>query len=159
MPTELSLERAFDKLITILDERKLTWVTEQVQEQIRVGKPLMRRVKELKPTRQVSPRDTRLFDDEALRPGREVQFRATEAYTASEQLQLLLSAIEQAVVQTAAIEKAVSDQFPGLTFLSEEEDVRIAITQHDLESRSEALQRLQKSLNELSAVLDSHAGE
>ena|SRR5260370_221210 len=159
MPTELSPRQAFDKLITILNERKLTWVTDQVQEQIRVGKPMMRRVKELKPTRQVSLRDSRLFDDEALRPGREVQFRATEAYTTSEQLLLLLSAIQQAVIHTAAIEKAVSDKFPELTFVSEQEDVRIAITQHDLESRSEGLERLQKSLNELSAVLESHGGE
>lgn len=159
MPTELSPRQAFDKLITILNEKKLTWVTDQVQEQIRVGKPMVRRVKELKPTRQVSLRDSRLFDDEALRPGREVQFRATEAYTASEQLQLLLSAIQQAVIYTAAIEKAVSERLPGLTFVSEQEDVRIAITQHHLESRSEGLERLQKSLNELSAVLESDAGE
>ena len=44
----------------------------------------MRRVKELKPTRQLSLRDPRLFDEEALQPGREVQFTATEAYTPSE---------------------------------------------------------------------------
>src|SRR5882762_6585727 len=142
MPTDLSPQQAFDKLIIILNNKDLIWVTNQVQEQIRLGKPMMRRVKELKPARQVKLRDSRLFDDEALRPGREVQFRATEAYTASEQLQLLLSAIQQAVIHTAAIEKAVSEKFPGLTFVSEQEDVRIAITQHDLESRSEGLERL-----------------
>jgi len=153
MPTELSPRQAFDKLISILNERKLTWVVDQVQEQIRVGKPMMRRVKELKPTRQASFRNTRLFDDEPLRPGRKVEFRATEAYTATEQLQLLLSAIQQAVVNTAAIEKAVSDKFPGVTFVSEQADVRITLTQDEFESRSKALARLQKSLNDLGAVL------
>jgi hypothetical protein len=48
MATELSLSQAFDRLVTILNGNRLGWVVAQVEDEIRLGKPVTRRVKELK---------------------------------------------------------------------------------------------------------------
>jgi hypothetical protein len=157
MPAELSSREAFENLIATLSEKGLAWVVNQVRHQIELGKPITRRAKELYYPRRSGEEDSRFASDPALRPGREVQFRATVEYTDDERLQLLLSAIQQAVLNTAAIEEVVTRQFPGLTFVSEEADVRIVVGEGETDNRAAALLRLQTAIDELNAAIgESH---
>jgi hypothetical protein len=153
MAAELSLRQAFDRLVTILDEKNLSWIVTQIEDQIRQGKPATRRVKELRLSSYRTDLSPRFPSDEVLRPGREVQFRATEEYTDTERLELMLSAIRQAIVSTAAVAKVVTQHFSGLIFVSEQDEHEFAVSELESRERLTAVDRLQHALDELKTQL------
>lgn len=145
---ELSSRQIYDRLVLILTEKRLAWIVSQVEEQIRLGKPVTRRVKELKiaePSR-FRPAFGRA---DALKPGREVEFRATEAYTDNERVILMLSAIYQAMVSTTSIARIVTQHFPAASFVSEQDNETFTASELELSQRLSAVDRLQHALNEL----------
>ena len=149
MATNLSFSEAFARLVSMLNEKELNWIVSQVEEQIRLGKPSTRRVKELKVNHSdftflVQPRTSK-----NLQPGREVQYPATEEYTDSERLELLLSAIHQALVSTASVGKVVAEHFPGLVFASEQGERQFAVEEIIGEGRLRAVDRLQHALKQV----------
>src|ERR1700720_625651 len=98
MATELSFRQAFERLKAILNEKNLGWIVAQVEDQIRLGKPVPRRVKELKLTRRPTESLVRFRGDDEMKPGRAAEFRGTVDYTEGEQLKLLFSAIHYAIL-------------------------------------------------------------
>jgi hypothetical protein len=153
MATELSFSQAFDRLVTILNGSRLGWVVAQVEDEIRLGKPVTRRVKELKLAQYPVDPTTRFRRYDALEPGREVQFRATVAYTDAERLKLLLSAIHQIIIGTATIAKVTTQHFPGLVFVSEEDDHVFVVKDLEQEDRMRAVIRLQQAIDQLNSQL------
>jgi hypothetical protein len=153
MATELSFKEAFERLVTILNEKNLGWIVAQVEEQIRVGIPVPRRVKELRLTRRSAELQVLFRRDDEMEPGRAVEFRTTIDYTDAEQLRLLLSAIHYAIVSTASMGRVVTRRFPGLVFLSEQDDHRFAVSELEQEERLRAVDQLQHAIVELIAEL------
>jgi hypothetical protein len=148
----------FDTLIKYLQEQGLGWVESEVREHIRLGKTVE---KERKPSEESS---INLFgyldgyeDQEHLNTEPSPTFPIIVEYTAEERLQLLISAIEQAVVNTAAMEESFTGyfktefpQFDSVQFYSEDGTVQPrTINRHSAESRSEKAKRLHQLLEEM----------
>jgi hypothetical protein len=154
MAAEISARHAFERLADTLRERRLSWLVEQVQDRIREGKPVVRSIKELHAERQNWETVGEAVRGEKLKPGRRVEFRTTEEFTEEEQLDLLLSAIRQAVLNAAAIEETVGVTFPGLSFVSEQGDGRFSAPTAERDRRSSSLKQLRSAIDELSAQLN-----
>ena len=102
---EQNPEEAYEILLRALREQQLSWVVEQVQEQVRVGKLV---AKDITPYRETSP--SRLGDQlpsRRARTTRRERLVATEEYSPEERLGLAVDALESAVVHTAEIENEV----------------------------------------------------
>jgi hypothetical protein len=96
-------DEAYAMILSALREHGLSWVVEQIGDQVRAGKPITRVVAT------ASPSGSHRYSDEvspARRPRRE-RLTATEPYTSGERLTLALDAIERAVIQTADLEDEV----------------------------------------------------
>jgi len=85
-----------------LNDSGLSWITTQVEEEIRFGKMTTRRVS----ARPDAPEDLALPGLSDARR-RRVQIPATREYTAREKLEILCRAIEQAIVATADMQIAL----------------------------------------------------
>jgi hypothetical protein len=95
----------FQRLTSMLDENGMGWVTQQVLEQIRIGKTIQREIETLKEGRSAPLFST--IDDYSskLTRGPKVTFPVTIAYQPYEQLELLINAIKRAIVDTAEMEQ------------------------------------------------------
>lgn len=152
MAVEISFSEAFKKVVEILNDKSLGWIVEQVEEQIRLGKPVSRHVKELKAKRR-SVETAELFRIDALAPGRAVEFRATVDFTDAEKLELLLSAIHQAIVSTSQMEKVVTKHFPGFVFTPENNGHKFSINQLDRKKWLRTAAQLQHAIENLKSHL------
>jgi hypothetical protein len=122
----------------LLNERQMNWVVEEVDGVIRAGE---------------------MIDEPSDNSGKR-SFITTREYTPQEALLLLIDAIESVVVQTAFIEKEVTDFFrregeefdiaPELRFVSEEEGSEPTVfTYSSAIDRSEQAFTLQRLLTQL----------
>lgn len=160
---ELAPEEAYLKVLELLRSHDLGWVAAQVQDQVRAGRPV---------TRVVSPRPVNVpdrFAAESSQPPRRRRERlaATEPYSAEERLQLVLDAIDRAVIQTADMEQEV------LKFFNVERQTaaRVAFEPEQFEdasslelgpltvTRSEALGRLRQVVTTMRGELGVHANQ
>lgn len=91
--------QAFAFLESALNESGLSWVTNQVAEQIRFGKTTTRSVR----SRPDVPEDLAIFELSDKRR-RQVQIPATQEYSDRERLEILCSAIEQALIAPIEME-------------------------------------------------------
>lgn len=156
MMSDRSSSNAYQILLETLRKHGLHWVAGQVQEQVRSGKPV---------TKDVSPFlavDRIVFADEGFFPtsarkGRRQRLAATEEYSADERLELIIKAIESAVIHTAAIEAELAEFFAsqadGLTparFEPEEfdESARLEVERPSAD-RQASIGRLQNALSRL----------
>ncbi len=97
--------QVFQGLTRILEENGMEWVSQQVSEQIRIGKTIQREIETLK-----EGKDAPLFstiDDYSskLMRGPKATFPVTVEYQPYEQLDLLINAIKQVIVETAEMEQ------------------------------------------------------
>lgn len=107
--TNTECREAFNAVSAYLHESGLGWIVTQVLEQIRFGKPHLKRVET---SADISPE----LVVEGLGSGRRrtrETLAATREYTAHEQLGVLLDAIERALISTSAMEDAVRSEFFG----------------------------------------------
>jgi hypothetical protein len=104
----------YDQFASTLRRLDLGWVVEQVNQRIAAGKTV--RTKEIRPFAEVlrpRPSQTDAFGSGVVRVDRQLveskatTFIATEEFTASERLLLLIAAIERAVVDTYEMERAL----------------------------------------------------
>jgi hypothetical protein len=105
--TEEQCAETYDILADLLRRSNLAWVMDQVDADVRVGKLIE------KPIREISARHTarniafELVDaPEPQRRGRSGSIRQRVEYSNRERLQVLIEAIEHAVLHTADLEEA-----------------------------------------------------
>jgi hypothetical protein len=102
----------FDTLMTSLQAKGLAWVESQVRDQIRLGKTIER---EREAPDEWSFQQKSIFeadnDREQPKAHSPATFPITVEYSAQERLQLLIDAIEHAVVNTAAMEESFTSYF------------------------------------------------
>jgi hypothetical protein len=140
----------FQRLRDFLMERKLAWVFEQVSEEIRSGKLASKPVK-LTHTEPLWTQQA-VHVDERRRRSSTAMFPTTLEYSKKEELNLLINAIDEAVLKLADIEVKVSQTFPGLSFVSEEGEERLTLAspnstrQRSLKSLGDLLSRLRSEL-------------
>lgn len=131
----------------LLNERQMNWVVEEVDGVIRAGEII-----------------DEPSENSARRSSRE--FVTTREYTPQEALLLLIDAIESVVIQTAFIEKDVTNFFrregvefdisPELRFVSEEEDSQPTVfTYSSASDRAEQALTLQRLLAQLRSEVEA----
>ena len=102
----------YDTLLATLRRVGLEWVTDQVIEEVRLGRTIEREVETFKgsrlPTDFIDVR-SREYSPQ-FRRGPKATFPVTEEYRPPERLKLVLDAIEQAVVNTVDMEHEVFDR-------------------------------------------------
>ncbi|MCF4969610.1 hypothetical protein [Nostoc sp. CMAA1605] len=145
--TDEECREVYRQLVAMLNDRDLlnnsqmSWVVEEVDDVIRAGEVIHEPIENF-----------------ARRSSRE--FITTREYTPQESLILLIDAIESAVVQTAFIEKEVTNFFrregeefnisPEVRFVSEEEDSQPTVFTYSLATdRAEQALILQRLLTQL----------
>lgn len=101
---EQRLIHTFARLRKILSDNGLGWVTEQVDEQIRIGKTIQREIETLKEGKGM-PLFTTIDDySSKLTKGPKATFPVTVEYQPSERLMLLINAVRQSIIDTADME-------------------------------------------------------
>jgi hypothetical protein len=100
--------RAYDALRSALSTNNLQWVADQVSEEIRQGKTILKEVETLREGPSLTIDDARTS---RLQRGPRATLPVTVEYDACEQLGLLIDAIERAVVDTASMEAHLSEYF------------------------------------------------
>jgi hypothetical protein len=104
-------QEVFDTLVKMLNDQGLGWVVAQVQEQIRLGKTVEKEIKTLREAKH-SPSIFELDEyRKQLKTGPLATFPVPVEYNSKERLQLLIDAIEQAVVNTAQMEENFTSFF------------------------------------------------
>lgn len=148
-------------LVDILAQSGLDWVIEQVEEQIRLGKTLKKKVDTLRVSRKRFSEQPSLFSVEGhaerFEKGPKATFPVTEEYQAPERLALLIDAIEHAVVNTSEMEYHLINfwgeevkGFQDIRFHSEElESEPVTIDRQTVSSRLEQGKRLKNLLDRL----------
>lgn len=104
MMNEQESIHAFERLTKILNDNGLGWVTEQVNEQIRIGKTIQREIETLKEGKEMPLFATFGDYSSKLTKGPKVTFPVTVEYQPSERLELLINATRQSIVDTADME-------------------------------------------------------
>jgi len=104
--------KVFERLLHMLDKNKINWVVEQVKQQVQLGKTIEKEIETLK---HKEKEFAQLREDDVYIPkvkkGPKAKFPVTEEYTPNEKLNLLLDAIEQAIVNTADMENHLIEYF------------------------------------------------
>ena len=104
---QITEDEAYRKILAILSENDLDWVSFQVQEQVRAGKPITKRVR-------VEPSYESIEEGSAGGRSRSEQLAGSEPYSAGERFLIALHALDAAIVQTAEMESAVLGYFKGV---------------------------------------------
>lgn len=102
MLTSDESEQIFTELEKILAKQEMSWVADQVNEQIRLGKPVQREIEEKEGI--ANPSNRRKA---------KVTYPTTVEYLPNEKLDLLVNAIKAVVVDTALMEKELFKFFPS----------------------------------------------
>jgi hypothetical protein len=90
--------------VEIVDRSELSWIGAEVADEIRLGKPTQREIETLKSRKDLPYGSSDPNDIGWLGKGPRATYPLTIEYTACEQLELLIDAIERAVVNTAFME-------------------------------------------------------
>lgn len=146
----------FDRLAKTMISAGLEWPLEQVQEEIRFGRRATKRVRAAADV--ISTELT--FSPEKRTRRNTVNFAATRPFSPREQLELLINAIEQAVIATYEMETIIGDhvsrfgkrQAPIYLVHEGESAEGIAILSHD-GVRHEHVGQLKRLLVELRATI------
>jgi hypothetical protein len=155
--TEEQCAETYDILADLLRRSNLAWVMDQVDADVRVGKLIE------KPIREISARHTarniafELVDaPEPQRRGRSGSIRHRVEYSNRERLQVLIEAIEHAVIHTADLEEAalklMAKTHSSLQIAFEPDgsnEPLFRIDQADIDSRRQFLNELRQALNQL----------
>ncbi len=121
----------FRRLTTVLAENGMEWVSRQVLEQIRIGKTIQREIETLKEGRNAPLFSTSDDYSSKLTRGPKATFPVTIPYQPDEQLELLINAIRQAIVDTADMEQHL------INFIEEQEEAPKRIMFYSDEPNSE----------------------
>jgi len=163
MPSHTA-QAAYSELLEVLRAQGRGWVADQVQEQVRAGKPITKKV--FLPQRQLledeeeeSVSEASIESDTSAEPVSSRETRrehraATEDYSAEERLDLVIASIEAAMVQPADIERNLVDFFESMTSApamirfepDEFDDSAIFTLQRPPKDRDLSLERLRASL-------------
>lgn len=164
-----------NELIEMLRQVEMTWIIEQVNETILLGKSHSKKVKTFK-ERSGNDQLQLIYDtnqspatisEYRARPtGPEVDLTATLEYTPQERLKLLITAIEQAVVETAEMEQITvrnlealsKDQHIfGIAFISEQNDrEELLLSNQSSEQRITTAHQLRQFLYQLRSAIYDH---
>lgn len=138
--TDEDCGEVFRQLVSMLNDRQMSWVIDEVNEVLRAGKLID------EPVENSSKRSSR-------------EFRTTREYTPQEALLILIDSIESVVVHTAFIEKEVTFFFrregqefrisPEVRFLSEGESEPTVFSYASAIDRAEQATRLERLLEQL----------
>jgi tRNA A37 methylthiotransferase MiaB len=101
--TDHECETAFEQLESAMTNAGLRWVTTEVNEEIRFGRTVTKRVS----SRPDTPEDVANEGLTDKRRKSKVTIAATRPYTAQEKLRALLDSLEDVIVETQEMQKAV----------------------------------------------------
>lgn len=147
-------EAVYQRLAEILDKSGLGWILSQVEEEIRTGKTREVEIETLKSRRITAP----LFEDHLweFTEGPRGTFPAPGEYSLAERLELLIDAIEQAIVNIAEMEHHIVtffanrvDHWQGLEFFGDDESQSVAVSALSSSSRLEHARNLKRLINAL----------
>ena len=152
----------YERLMEMLAENKLDWIVEQVNQQVQLGKTI---IKETETLKHQEKEFSQLYEDDVYIPkvkkGPKAKFPVTEDYTPNEKLNLLLDAIEQAIVNTAEMENHLIEYFDsslkkwdGIDFYADEpESQPISLNLDSVLDRYDSSQNLKIFIDELRGVI------
>ncbi|MEH2210209.1 hypothetical protein [Nostoc sp.] len=136
----------YRQLVAMLNESQMNWVVEEVNEVVRAGEIIDKPVENSYRRRSLSR-----------------EFITTREYTSQEALLLLIDAIHSVVVQTAFIEKEVTNFFrgegeefnisPDVRFVSEEDSEPRVFTYSSAIDRAQQALILERLIEQLRAEL------
>jgi hypothetical protein len=109
---EIDFDAAYEQLLETLRDSALGWVADQIREQVRGGKLVVRHVTP------VAPSASHELAEEGYTPpssqgGRKTRLTATEDYSAKECLSIAIAAIESAILHAAEVEDELLSFFEG----------------------------------------------
>ena len=150
---EQEIRRLFDKLATQLRERGAATVVDQVIGEITQGKQVIyKTVRRRTGTGQLY----RPENDEAIsdRGGRR-EYAETLQYSSAERLDLLLQALERAIIDTGAIDFELSKNYRSVRFVPEQEEENVRTFRVGaLGSNTKDLEALRVHIAELRALVE-----
>ena len=106
------------RIAEVLNRHGFGWVVGQAEAQIAEGKPSTKQVSEYE---KVPASDDPMFPIRRPR-SRRASLITTEPYTETEQLEIVLQAIEAAIIQRSMIEQAIFEQLPDVSAVRFEPD-------------------------------------
>lgn len=153
-------ESAFEQLENAMTKVGLQWVTNQVSEEIRFGRTVTKQVS----SRPDTPEDVVNEGLADVRRTSKVTIAATRPYTAQEKLSTLLESLEDAIIETEAMQATVREYMTShtqnwqelrlvRTDEGEREPVIIAPTTD--EDRAHAVAHLRKVVVELKGMVSN----
>lgn len=150
-------KEVYNKLVDVLNQEGLQWVTTEVADQIRLGKTVEKEIDTLKES---SFRQGVLAYDQGgdrLKRGPKATFPITVDYSKKEALFLLIDAIEHVVVNTAEMENQLFntlakeiETFGEIGFYSEEPNIKAnEVSRRILADRLKRCRLLKQQLDSL----------
>lgn len=155
------IEQLYDGLLEILRSNGLGWVADQVAEEVSLGRILPRDFK----TRQADMVQLRAYSDDDFEAQTEVQtmkigsreILARDEYAPEDRLQLLIDALEEAVIHAGTMEDQLVEQLvpedsdlPGVEFYSEvTNETTMTISRSSVRARYAHAERLKEHLDRL----------
>lgn len=167
-------EQVYNNLLAILRQDELSWIIEQMIENIAIGKPQTKQVKTYGerderrqlPLFQAHPSSPILPFEYNKPTGPKADLTATLEYTPHERLLLLIKAIEQAILDTAEMESMIannlerlanSQNITGINFISDRENqLTFSISQDTANKRITAANILRQHLQQLRKLVYDH---
>jgi hypothetical protein len=160
----------YDHLVDYLQDNSLTWVVDQINDTLALGKISTKKVKPFRDLAEKGSRPPSTYEQThmltsvgySLPVGSETELTASLDYSPRERLALLIQAIETAVMETVAMERAtietlnsLSDQeISRIIFVSEQNDNRRhIITADDTSRRDGTVSQLRQLLLQLKAII------
>lgn len=144
--TDEECREVYRQLVAMLNESQMNWVVEEVNEVVRAGEIIDKQV-----------------ENSYRRRSSSREFITTKEYTSQEALLLLIDAIDSVVVQTAFIEKEVTNFFrregeefnisPEVRFVSEEDSEPRVFTYSSAIDRAQQALILERLIDQLRAEL------
>lgn len=151
----------YESLLKILQDQGLEWVSEQVEEQVRLGKTIDKEVETLKEPRRSSQMSMFVSEYEhRYTRGPKAKFPVRVKYEPGERLNLLISAIKEAVVNTSEMEihlfKSLDEEetYSSIDFAPEEGGEIISITRKSAHERHQNCMRLLELLMTLGGEIN-----
>ena len=153
-------QTAYTALLKAAHECDLAWVVEQVEERIAVGKMTTTKIPARIQSKFTVPEPVTFVEEGRERRGAPSVFVASEAYTSTERLALLVDALLLAIPTAHAVaENTLTGigKFGGVDSIQFAPDVPSSDVREmrltDLESGKSAISRVERLLNELRAEL------
>jgi hypothetical protein len=150
---EQEIRRLFDKLATQLREHGATTVVDQVIDEITQGKQIIYKTVR---RRTEAGQLYRPESDEAIteRGGRR-EYAETLQYSPAERLDLLLQALERAIIDAGAIDSELSKNYRSVRFVPEQEEENVRTFRVGaLGSNTTELEALRVHIAELRAIVE-----